>query len=162
MKMRSNIIDRILGEIPPQRLLELDREFIEDFAYNRWLEEQGKEYGTSTSITLDIAREAGFNPIGICWYGGEETLIFKTSKEANLAYKKLEREQGRVFAYWYSKKDFEKQEKYYQPTEIQWLLDEVSVFSNNSAPNQWKSIAELDLPNDALESEIKHQFKDEK
>lgn len=115
--MRSNIID----SISPERQAELEREFLEDYAYNRWLEEQGKEYGTSTSITLDILKEEGFNPIGICWYGGEETLIFKTNKEANSAYKKLEKEQGRVFAYWYSKKDFEREEKYYQPTEIQWL-----------------------------------------
>ena len=123
--MISNIIDRILSGISPARQLELEREFLEENAYSRWLEEQGKEYGTSTSITLDILRAEGFNPIGICWYGGEETLIFKTNKEANSAYKKLEKEQKRVYAWWYSKKQFEKEVEeskgFYQPSKIFWL-----------------------------------------
>ena len=58
----------------------------------------------------------------ICWFGGEETLVFKTKKEANSAYKKVEVELGEVFAYWYSKKDFEKEiaeeDARYKPSKI--------------------------------------------
>lgn len=123
--MRSNIIEQILSRITPEEHSEFQRQLEEDMAYNEMLFEQGKIYGTPTSITLEIVREAGFNPIGICWYGGEETLIFKTEKEANSAYKKLEKEQGKVFCYWYGKKNFEKEvaknNKIYEPIDLNWL-----------------------------------------
>lgn len=120
--MRSKIVQEVLDKITPEEHAQFEREFLEEQAYSRWLEEQGKEYGTDTSVSLDIVREAGFNPIMICWYAGEETLIFKTQKEANAAYKKVEKELGLVFGYWYSKRDFEKEtadeEIWYKPSKI--------------------------------------------
>ena len=71
--MRSKIIQEVLDKITLEEHAQFEREFLEEYAYSRWLEEQGKEYGTDTSISLDIVREAGFNPIMICWYSGEET-----------------------------------------------------------------------------------------
>ena len=79
--MRSKIVEEFLSKITPEQKEEWDRKIQESIAYNKWLEENGYKYGTPTSITLKTVREANFNPIGICWYGGEETLIFKTQKE---------------------------------------------------------------------------------
>jgi len=123
--MKSKIIQEILDRITPEQKEKWNKELQENIAYNEWLEDNGYKYGTSTSITLRTVREAGFNPIGICWYGGEETLIFKTQKEANSAYKKLEKEQKKVYAYWYGKKSFEKEvdrdNKFYEPINLEWL-----------------------------------------
>lgn len=123
--MRSKIIEDYIDKMPPKKLKELNKKIEEDLKYLTDLEEQGKIFGTDTSITLDIVKEANFKPIGICWYGGEETLIFKTKKEANIAYKRLEKQQKRVYAWWYSKKDFEKEVaenlEFYTPSKIYWL-----------------------------------------
>ena len=123
--MRSKVVQDILDRITPEEHAEFQKQLEEDMAYNEMLFKQGKIYGTPTSITLDIVREAGFNPIGICWYGGEETLIFSSQREASSAYKKLEKEQGKVFAYWYGKKSFEKEvdreNKFYEPINLEWL-----------------------------------------
>ena len=120
--MRSKIIQEVLDKITLEEHAQFEREFLEEYAYSRWLEEQGKEYGTDTSISLDMLREAGFNPIAICYYGGEETFIFKSKKEANAAYKKLEKEQHKVYGWWYSIKDFEKEvaedAAWYKPSKI--------------------------------------------
>lgn len=123
--MKTKTVEKLLSTITSEQFAQFERDFLEEYAYSRWLEEQGKEYGTDTSISLDTVREYGFKPIAICWYAGEETLIFKTQKEANAAYKKVEKELGNVFAYWYSKKDFEKEiaeeDAWYKPSKIYWL-----------------------------------------
>jgi hypothetical protein len=120
--MRTKIVEKCLSTITSEQFAEFERDFLEEYAYSRWLEELGKAYGTDTSISLDTVKKAGFKPIMICWFGGEETLIFKTKKEANSAYKKVEVEQGDVYAYWYSKKDFEKEigdeEIWHKPSKI--------------------------------------------
>ena len=123
--MKSNLIEQILSRITPEEHAEFERQIEEDIAFHEQLKKDGKIYATDTSITLEIVRTEGFNPIGICSYAGEETLIFKTQKEANSAYKKLEKEQKKVYAWWYSKKQFEKEVEeskgFYQPSKIFWL-----------------------------------------
>ena len=123
--MKSNIIQEILSKITPEEHAEFERQIEEDVAYSEQLKKDGKIYATNTSITLEIVRAEGFNPIGICDYVGEECLIFSSQKEANSAYKKLEKEQKRVYAWWYSKKQFEKEVEdnkgFYQPSKIYWL-----------------------------------------
>ena len=121
--MRSDIIENILSKISPQEKLELERQIEEDMAYQEQLTKEGKFFGTKTSPTLETVRAEGFNPIGICNYCAEETFLFKTKKEAYSAYKKLEKEQGRIFAWWYSEKDFfkELEETNYKHSEIDWF-----------------------------------------
>lgn len=123
--MRSNLIEQFLSKISPEELEEYAKQIKEDIEYREQLFREGKIYATNTSITLDIVKAEGFNPIGICDYAGEETLLFKTQKEANSAYKKLEKEQKKVYAWWYSKKSFEKEvaenSGFYKPTKIYWL-----------------------------------------
>ena len=123
--MKSNIIQEILSKITPEEHAEFERQIEEDVAYSEQLKKDGKIYATNTSITLEIVRAEGFNPIGICDYVGEECLLFSSQKEANSAYKKLEKEQKRVYAWWYSKKQFEKEVEdnkgFYQPSKIYWL-----------------------------------------
>lgn len=121
----GQIYKEILSRITPEQHAEFERQIKKEIEYSEMLHKQGKIYGTDTSITLDIVRAEGFNPIGICDYAGEETFIFKTQKEANLAYKKIEKEQKRVYAWWYSKKQFgkevEESKGFYQPSKIFWL-----------------------------------------
>lgn len=105
--MKTKTVEKLLSTITSEQFAEFERDFLEEYAYSRWLEEQGKEYGTDTSISLDIVREYGFKPIGICWFSGEETLIFKTQKEANAAYKKVEKELA--------------EDAWYKPSKICWL-----------------------------------------
>jgi len=123
--MRNKIVEEFLSKLTPEQKEKRDNAIQERITYSKWLEDNGYKYGTSTSITLRTVREANFNPIGICWYGGEETLIFKTQKEANSAYKKLEKEQKKVYAYWYSKRGFleeiAREDEFYKPSEIYWL-----------------------------------------
>lgn len=124
--MRSNIIQEILDRITPEEHLEYEREFQEMLAHHRWMEENGLEYCTDTSPSLILLRENSFNPIGITSFYLEETFIFKSKKEANSAYKKLEKETHQVSGWWYSKKDFLKEleeSEYYKDghPKIYWL-----------------------------------------
>lgn len=107
--MRNNIIQKILDDLTPEEHQEYERGFQEILAHHRWMEEIGLRYCTDTSPSLILLRENGFKPIGITSFYLEETFIFKTKKEADLAYKKLEKELGLVCGWWYSKKDFEKE-----------------------------------------------------
>ena len=121
--MRNNIIQEFLAKIPPEEMAEIEKQIEVDTAYHDNLVKEGKIFGTPTSITLEIVREEGFNPIGICHYGGEETFLFSTKKEANSAYKKLEKDSQRIYAWWYSKRSFLKEieEVEYKPSKIHWL-----------------------------------------
>ena len=101
----------MLDKITPEEHAQFKRQMDEDWAYSRWLEEQGKEYGTDTSISLDILREAGHFPIAICTMMCEETFVFKTEAAANKAWK------NRVLGYegwWYGKRNFLKAVKEYE------------------------------------------------
>ena len=123
--MRSNIIEEALSRITPEEHAEFERQIEEDIKYHEQLKKDGKFFATKTSPTLEVVRAEGFNPIGICDYAGEECLLFSSQKEANSAYKKLEKEQKRVFAWWYSKNQFEKEVEeskgFYKPSKIDWL-----------------------------------------
>lgn len=126
--MKSKIAEQILSRITPEEHAEFERQIEEDIAFHEQLKKDGRIYATDTSITLDVVRAEGFNPIGICDYAGEECLLFSSQKEANAAYKKLEKEQKRVYAWWYSKKQFEKEVEeskgFYQPSKIYWLNEQ--------------------------------------
>ena len=123
--MRSNIIEEMLSRITPEEHARYEKEIEEDIKYHEQLKKEGKFFGTKTSPTLETVKSEGFNPIGICNYAGEECLIFSSQKEANSAYKKLEKEQKRIYAWWYSKKQFEKEVEenkgFYKPSKIDWL-----------------------------------------
>jgi len=123
--MRSNLIEEILSRISPEEYIELEKQIEEDIKYHEQLKKDGKFFATKTSPTLEVIRKEGFNPIGICDYVGEECLIFSSQKEANSAYKKLEKQQKKVYAWWYSKKQFEKEVEenkgLYKPSKIDWL-----------------------------------------
>ena len=106
--MRSKYIQEILNRITPEEHAEFEREMLESEAHHRWMEENDMDYCTPTSPSLIDVRRCGFNPIGITSYYLEETFIFRTKKEADKAYKKIEKELNLVSGWWYSKKDFEK------------------------------------------------------
>ena len=112
--MRSKILEEFELSITPEDHARMRRKMDATLAYHRWLEEQGFEYGTPTSISLKTLNEHGFHPMGICWYIGEETFIFKNDKDSKHAYETLERDRrgkwiGKVVGWYYSKKSFEKE-----------------------------------------------------
>lgn len=104
--MRSTLIQEILDRITPEEHAEFEREVVESEAHHRWMEENGLEYCTPTSPSLPILKEYGFNPTKITSFYLEETFIFTSKKEANLAYKKLEKELELLCGWFYSEKDF--------------------------------------------------------
>jgi len=117
----------MLDKITPEQHAQFERKFLEDWAYSRWLEEQGKEYGTDTSISLDTLREAGHFPIGITKYACEELFIFHTKYEAHKAYRELEFHKRSAVGWWYSKNQFQKEisnDKYFN-SKIYWLTDKI-------------------------------------
>lgn len=107
--MRSNYIQEILDRITPEEHAEFERDILEWDAHNRWMQENGFEYSTDTSLSLTVLRENGFNPIAITSSYLEETFLFLTKKEASAAYKKLEKELNLISGWWYSVKDFQKE-----------------------------------------------------
>lgn len=107
--MRSKLIDDIMSRITPEEHAEFERDVLEWDAHNRWMQENGLEYCTDTSPSLTILREHGFKPTAITSFYIEETLIFRTKKEADAAYKKLEKELGLISGWWYSEKQFYKE-----------------------------------------------------
>ena len=107
--MRSKAIQDILDNITKEQSEEIERNWLEVEAYHRWMEENGLEYCTPTSPSLPILKEYGFNPTKITSFYLEETFIFTSKKEANLAYKKLEKELGLLCGWFYSEKDFYKE-----------------------------------------------------
>lgn len=120
--MRNKFSQEILDRITPEEHLEYEKQMLEEVAYHEDLKKRGKVFGTNTSITLNTVKEAGHSPIGICDWCGEETVIFNTKKEAHRAYQELEKKGKRVYAWWYSKKDFEKEVGDFQSLKIYWLL----------------------------------------
>ena len=107
--MRSKVAQDMLDRITPEEHAEFEREMLEAEAYHRWMEENGLKYCTNTSPSLAILKKHGFYPVAITSFYLEETFIFHTKKEANEAYKKLEKELGEVVGWWYSEKDFQKE-----------------------------------------------------
>lgn len=109
--MRSKVVQDILDSISKEQSEEFEREYLEMEAYHRWMEENGLQYCTDTSPSLIELEKYGFYPVAITSFYLEETFIFRTKKEANQAYKKLEKELREVVGYWYSEKDFQKELK---------------------------------------------------
>lgn len=56
--------------------------FIEDFEDNWCPIDHNMREGTPTSYALEMLQQHGLKPIGITYYVGEETFIFKTQEEA--------------------------------------------------------------------------------
>ena len=107
--MRSKVVQDILDSISIEQSEEFEREYLEMEAYHRWMEENGMKYCTDTSPSLIELEKHGFYPVAITSFYLEETFIFRTKKEANEAYKKLEKELHLVSGWWYSEKDFQKE-----------------------------------------------------
>ena len=99
---------------------DFQKQMDEEVAFYKSLLEQGKIFGTATSITLDKVREKGYSPIGICWYAGEETLIFKTKKEARACYIEMEKKGKEICCWFYGEKDFLKEIENIT-VEVDWL-----------------------------------------
>ena len=104
--MKNKTLQELLDRITPEEHGEFEREMVESEAHHRWMEENGLEYCTPTSPSLPILKEYGFNPTKITSFYLEETFIFTSKKEANLAYKKLEKELELLCGWFYSEKDF--------------------------------------------------------
>lgn len=120
--MRNNIIQEMLDKIPIEERERIRKENDEYCLKQKQLFDEGYRYNTDKSYSLVLLREKGFNPIGICTMMAEETFIFKTKKEADLAWKR------HILGYdgwWYSKKDFEVARKEYEndfgEIKIYWL-----------------------------------------
>ena len=107
--MRSKAIQDILDNITKEQSEEIERNWLEVEAYHRWMEENGLEHCTNTSPSLITLKKHGFYPVAITSFYLEESFIFRTKKEANEAYKKLEKELHLVSGWWYSEKDFQKE-----------------------------------------------------
>ena len=107
--MRSKAVQDILNSISIEQNEEFEREYLEMEAYHRWMEENGMKYCTDTSPSLIELEKHGFYPVAITSFYLEETFMFRTKKEANEAYKKMEKELGEVVGWWYSEKDFQKE-----------------------------------------------------
>lgn len=106
--MRSKSVQDILDSISIEQSEEFERKWLESLAHHRWMEENNYEYCTDTSPSLIELGKNGFYPVAITSFYLEETFIFRTKKEANEAYKKMEKELGGVVGWWYSEKDFQK------------------------------------------------------
>lgn len=98
----NNLLQEIRDSITPEEHLRFERQSLESEAYHRWLEENGYEWNTPKSISIKILKDNGFNPIGITWYGCEETFIFETQEELNRAHKKCQMEDHTVDGWWYT------------------------------------------------------------
>ncbi len=107
--MRSKAVQDILDNITKEQSEEFERNWLEAEAHHRWMEENGLEYCTNTSPSLITLNKHGFYPVAVTSFYLEETFIFRTKKEANEAYKKLEKKLHLVSGWWYSEKDFQKE-----------------------------------------------------
>lgn len=65
---------------------------------------------------IDIAKEAGFNPTKVTQLFTYTTFVFKTEKEADKAYQKLENEGHLLCCLWYNEEQFLDQVKEYEDT----------------------------------------------
>lgn len=107
--MKSKAVQDILDNITKEQSEEFERNWLEAEAYHRWMEENGLQHCTDTSPSLIELEKHGFYPLAITSFYLEETFIFRTKKEANEAYKKMEKELGEVVGWWYSEKGFQKE-----------------------------------------------------
>ena len=114
-----------MGERTFEEKQKTERKLMEYLAEQRWLEEQGYEYNTDKSYSLKLLNDDGYFPIGIATIACEESFIFKTEKEADIAWK------SRVLGnegWWYGKRNFLKYLEEYQKdmkteVKIYWIDD---------------------------------------
>lgn len=106
---RSKAYEDFMVNITPEEKEEFDREFQESLDHSIWMEDNGYEYCTDTSPSLMTIIEHGFSPIAITSHFLEETFVFNTKKEADRAYKRMEKKLGLVSGWWYGRKDWEKE-----------------------------------------------------
>lgn len=102
MKSTTNIIDKILSEIDEYCLKEIELDIERDIAWEKFLKEKGHKYNTPTSYSVKLLKDAGYKPLAICSYYGEETFFFETAEEAKRAYKDMEVEKRLVCGWFHS------------------------------------------------------------
>ena len=122
MKKSNNIIDKILSEIDEYRQKEIELDIERDIAWGEFLKEKGHKYNTPTSYSIKLLKDAGYKPLAICSYYGEETFFFETTEEAKKAYDEMEENKGSVCGWFHSVEDIDKLE---QPDgskiEVEWV-----------------------------------------
>lgn len=102
----DNLINDLLDGISPEEHLSMGKEMQAHFDYLEQLKKDGRIFSTNTSISLDIMRSNGFNPIAITRMSMEETFVFKSASEADQAYNMLEVGLSLVSGWWYQEDDF--------------------------------------------------------
>lgn len=117
--MRSNIIQKFLDEITDEDRERFRKETDEFLVFQAQLESEGYKYNTDKSFSLKLLNDAGHYPIGITCMMCEETFIFRSSREANKAWK------SRILGYdgwWYGLKAFQKAKREYKnEIKVYWL-----------------------------------------
>lgn len=109
--MENNIIDKILSEIDEYRQKEIELDIERDIAWGEFLKEKGHKYNTPTSYSIKLLKDAGYKPLAICSYYGEETFFFETEEEAKKAYEEMEENKGSVCGWFHSAEDIDKLEQ---------------------------------------------------
>lgn len=103
--MSTNIIEEYLSQISEEDKLRMEKEIEEDIQFQEQLIKDGYKWNTDKSYSLKLLNDAGYYPIGITYYYGEETFIFSSARKAKKAWN------IRVLGYdgwWYSEKKFRK------------------------------------------------------
>ena|SRR5690606_16558381 len=108
--MRSSIIDKILSELDEYQSKQFELDWERDVAWKKFLVEKGHKYNTPTSYSIKLLKDAGYKPLAICSYYGEETFFFETAEEAKKAYEEMEENKGSVCGWFHSVEDIDKLE----------------------------------------------------
>lgn len=106
--MRSKIITDLLFNITKEEQEAIDIRIEADMAFLADLKAKGHKWGTTTSYSLKLIKEQGFNPIGITTMMCEETFIFETAEECAKAHQTCQVDNNIADGWWYGKADFEK------------------------------------------------------
>ena len=102
MKSENNLIDKILSEIDEYQSKQFELDIERDIAWEKFLIEKGHKYNTPTSYSIKLLKDAGYKPLAICSYYGEETFFFETAEEAKKAYEEMEVEERLVCGWFHS------------------------------------------------------------
>jgi hypothetical protein len=93
---RSKFLEEILFSITPEEQAEFDAMIEAQRKWHKAHPDYNERYGTDKSYWLEEIRAKGFNPIGISVMLCEETIIFATKEESDLAWKEFSPE-----GWWY-------------------------------------------------------------
>lgn len=122
--MENNIIDKILSEIDEYQSKQIELDIERDIAWGEFLKEKGHKYNTPTSYSIKLLKDAGYKPLAICSYYGEETFFFETAEEAIKAYEEMEVTKGLVCGWFHIVEEIDELE---QPDgskiKVEWIKD---------------------------------------